>query len=325
MRTLVTGGTGFIGSHLVEELPGDIVCLVRKTSDTTRLEKLGVEIVYGNLNDHQSLHKAAKDVDVVYHLGAYYTFHGIWEKYYNVNVIGTQNLVNACSHVDQFIYCSSSEAVGPVKTIPADETHARNPVYEYGRSKAMAEDIVTKKIAEGFPATIIRPSGVYGPRCIDDVSYYFLVNIANNSLFTSFIVGSGVNMVDFVYVKDVVQGFLKAQNKNAIGKTYFISSPRALPYNEVYNTVCQLLDKSPPSIHIPAVTAKLLIAPLEGIYKLIGKKDFMVHMSTVDDTQSDRAYSWQKAHQDFHYTPEYTFEKGARITLDWYKKHGYIT
>jgi nucleoside-diphosphate-sugar epimerase len=298
---------------------------VRKTSNTTRLKKLGVEIVYGDLTDCKSLQNAAKDVDVVYHLGAYYTFHGVWEKYYTVNVEGTKNLITACENVDQFIYCSSTEAVGPVNTIPADETHSLHPVYDYGKSKVMAETIVNQKIAHGYPATIIRPVGVYGPRCIDDVSYYFLMNIAKNSIFTRFIVGSGENVIDFVFVKDLVQGFLKARNKKAIGETYFISSPCALSYNEVYTTVCRLVGRTPPSIHIPAVAAKLMIAPLQGAYKIIGKKDFMAHISTVDDTQSNRAYSWEKAHKDFNYQPEYIFEKGARITLEWYKKHGYIT
>lgn len=324
MKILVTGGTGFIGSHLVEALSGDIVCLVRKTSDTTHLEKLGVELVYGDLENPDSLKKAAKDVDTVYHLAAYYTFHGGWDKYYTVNVQGTQNLLHACHSVDHFIYCSTTEAVGPVKTPPADETHPLHPQYEYGRSKVMAERLVQAHIAEGFPATILRPVGVYGPRCINDVSYYFMMHVARNSVLTKFIAGSGENLVDFVFVKDVVQGFVKARTKKAIGEVYFISSLTPLTYNEAYETVCRLLERDPPTLHVPPLLAKLGIAPLELLYTLMGKEDFMVHVSTVDVTQTDRAYSWEKAHTHFGYTPEYTFEEGARITLEWYKEHGYL-
>lgn len=323
MRILVTGGTGFIGSHLVEALRGEVICLVRKTSDTTHLNKLGVELVYGDLTDSESLEKAVKNVDVVYHLAAYYTFYGIWEQYYRVNVLGTQNLVEACNNIDQFIYCSTTEVVGPVTNPPADETHPLAPVYDYGKSKLMAENIIQEKIKKGFPATIVRPVGVYGPRCIDDVSYSFMVHLARSSFFMKFIVGSGENLVDFVYVKDVVQGFLKAHTKKAIGETYFISQ-KALPYNEVYKILCRLLKKSPPTVHVSAVLAKASIAPLEIVYRMLGKKDFMVHVSTIEATQKDRAYSWKKAHKDFGYTPEYTFEKGAKITLDWYREHGYI-
>ncbi|MBU7025719.1 MAG: NAD-dependent epimerase/dehydratase family protein [Theionarchaea archaeon] len=324
MKVLVTGGTGFIGSHLVEALPGDIVCLVRKTSDTTHLEKLGVELVYGDLTDPESLKRAAKDADIVYHLAAYYTFHGIWEKYYTTNVLGTRNLLDACESVDQFIYCSTTEVVGPVKTPPADETHLLNPVYDYGRSKVMAEQLIQETIKEGFPATILRPVGVYGPRCINDVSYYFMMHVAHNSVLTKFIVGSGETLVDFVFVKDVVQGFVKALTKKAVGEVYFISSQKAVTYNEAYEILCRLLERDPPQLHVPPFLAKIGIAPLELLYRLIKKEDFMVHVSTVDVTQTDRAYSWEKAYKDFGYKPEYTFEEGARITLKWYKEHGYI-
>lgn len=325
MRILVTGGTGFIGSHLVEALKGDIVCLVRKTADTRHLQNLGVELVYGDLQDPYSLKQAVKDVDIVYHLGAYYTFHGIWDKYYAVNVLGTQHLLQACDNVDQFIYCSSSEVTGPVINPPADETYPCHPTYEYGVSKLMAEEAVRKKMNEqDFPATIIRPVGVYGPRCIDDVAYYFMINLAKKSLFTRFIAGSGENRIHFVYVKDVVQGFMKAQTPHARGETYFIASERALTYNEAYKTICALLGISPPRLHIPASAAKAAIAPLEMLYKIMRKDDFMAHVSTVEVTQTDRDYSWKKAHDHLGYTPEYSFEKGAQITLDWYKTQGYL-
>jgi nucleoside-diphosphate-sugar epimerase len=285
---------------------------------------VGVELVYGDLQDGKSVKKAVRDVDIVYHLGAYYTFHGMWDTYYAVNVLGTKTLVDACENIDQFIYCSTTEAVGPVRCVPADETHPCNPVYEYGKSKLMAEALINREVEKGFPATILRPVGVYGPRCINDVSYYFMMHTAHNSVFTRFIAGSGEHLVDFVFVKDVVQGFVKARTKRAVGETYFISSHTPLTYNEVYTILCRLLDRDPPAVHVPSFVAKMSIAPLELLYRIVGKEDFMVHLSTVEATQHDRAYSWEKAHTHFGYTPAYTFEKGAEITLAWYKEHGHI-
>ena len=85
-----------------------------------------------------------------------------------------------------------------------------------------------------------------------------------------------------------------------------------------------MLKRDPPRLHVNPFLAKAAVAPLELLYKAVGKEDFMVHVSTVDATQQDRAYSWEKAHRDFNYNPEYTFEEGARITLDWYTENGYI-
>ncbi|MEM3689256.1 MAG: NAD-dependent epimerase/dehydratase family protein, partial [Thermofilum sp.] len=143
MKILVTGATGFLGGHLVEELVAkgySVRALVRRTSNTALLRELGVEMIEGDITKPETLGPATRGVDVVVHLAAYYTFFGKKELYELVNVKGTRWLAEASlkNNVDRFIYCSSTEAIGPVKNPPADETTPLNPQFEYGRSKAKA-------------------------------------------------------------------------------------------------------------------------------------------------------------------------------------------
>ena len=331
MKVLVTGASGFIGGHLVENLLSKgytVIGMVRKTSKIDLLKELGIELRYGDLTDPPSLVNVTRGVDAIIHLAAYYTFHGKKELYWKVNVEGTRWLIEAAlkNGVDRFIYCSTTEAIGPVKNPPADENTPPNPVYEYGRSKLAAENVVKEYMKKGLKATIVRPSGVYGPRNVNDVSYYFITSFAKNSLATRFIVGSGRNLVQFVHVKDVCQGFRLVLEKSdvSVGETYIISEDRAYTYIEVFNILAEILGKAPPKHHIPPILAKILIAPVELVNKITGRENFMWHVSTVDAVTSDRAYSIEKAKRELGYRPKYDLKTGLKETVEWYKAHGYI-
>lgn len=330
MKILVTGATGFIGSHLTDRLVNegyDVTALVRKTSNTSHLEELNVKLRYGDLTDPQSLVEAVKGIDLVYHLAAYYTFHGKKELYWKVNVEGTRSLLEASlkEGVKHFIYTSTTEAIGPTGSTPVPEDYPPNPTYEYGKSKLAAERLVKEYMKKGLKATIIRPSGVYGPRNINDVAYYFIVGLAKKSPFMRFIVGPGENLIQFVYVEDVVQGFLLAMEKEqAIGQTYHITDEKVYTYNQVYQIVCEEAGVPPPKRHIPGWLAKTLIAPLELAYKIAGKENFMVHVSTVDAVLTNRVYSIEKAKKELGYKPKYDLRKGMKKTIEWYRENNIL-
>ncbi|HXZ98428.1 MAG TPA: NAD(P)-dependent oxidoreductase, partial [Candidatus Acidoferrum sp.] len=214
MKVLVTGASGFLGGHLTELLTAkglEIVAMVRKTSDTSLLDRLGLEKCVADMTDAQSLRTAVRGVDAVIHLAAYYTFHGRKELYDLVTVQGTKNILTACLQegVARFIYCSSTEAMGAVDDIPAREDDPPNPQNEYGRSKLRAERVVREYDGK-LGITIVRPSGIYGPRNLDDVSYYFITSCAKNSLATRILIDHGSAVVQFVHAKDAAQGFYLA-------------------------------------------------------------------------------------------------------------------
>ena len=126
MRVLVTGATGFLGGHLIEEMargPHVPVCAHRQGSDTRRIDLLGLEKAVLDLTDRDSMLQALKGVYAVVHLAAYYTFTGKKEMYDKVNVQGTADLLEACKEagVRRFLYCSSTEAMRPIEDPPGDE------------------------------------------------------------------------------------------------------------------------------------------------------------------------------------------------------------
>jgi len=330
VRVLVTGASGFLGGHLVEELVRrgySVRALVRKTSRTDLLRELGVELVVGDITQPETLGPAVKGVDAVVHLAAYYTFFGKKELYELVNVRGTEWVARASlkAGVRRFIYCSSTEAIGPVKNPPADESTPPNPQFEYGRSKLRAENVVKGLEREGLQYTIIRPSGIYGPRNVDDVAYWFITSYANGGLASLVKVGSGNNLVQFAHVKDVVQGFVLALEKEAaVGNTYIISEDRWYTYNEVYSILHELTGRGPPRLSLPPWAAKALLLPLELYDTLTGEGNIMHRRALVDSVTADRAYSVEKAKRELGYSPRYTLKTGLQETIQWYRENGYV-
>lgn len=325
MRVLVTGSTGFLGGHLIEEMakgPHVPVCAHRRGSDTRKIDDLGLEKVVFDLTDRDSMLQALKGVDAVVHLAAYYTFTGKKEMYEKVNVKGTGDLLEACQQasVRRFIYCSSTEAMGPISSPPGDEDSPLNPQYEYGRSKARAEELVR---ASGLDWTILRPSGIYGPSNVDDVAYYFITSFKGFA--SKFIIGSGKNYIQFVHVKDVVQGFIKALDRPAsIKGTYIITQARPYTYEEVYRILANIFRQKEPRWRVPKGSAKLMMLPIEGFSLLIGRENFLYRRETVESVTSDRAFKIDRARRDLGYEPVYDLPEGMAETVAWYRDNGYL-
>lgn len=325
MRVLVTGATGFLGGHLIEEMtkgPHVPVCAHRQGSDTEKIDALGLEKAVFDLTDRESMLQALKGVDAVVHLAAYYTFTGKKEMYDKVNVKGTGDLLEACkeSGVKRFLYCSSTEAMGPIEDPPGNEDSPLNPQYEYGRSKARAEDLVK---ASRLDWTILRPSGIYGPSNLDDVAYYFITSFRGFA--SKFIIGSGKNYIQFVHVKDVVQAFVKALDSPAsIRGTYIITQARPYTYEEVYRVLANIFQQKEPRWRVSRPLAKLMMLPIEGFNALIGRENFLYRRETVESVTSDRAFLIDRARRDLGYEPRYDLPEGMAETVAWYRENGYL-
>jgi nucleoside-diphosphate-sugar epimerase len=330
MKVLVTGATGFLGAYVVSELTSrgyEVTGVVHSRRLGTDLEKT-VETRVADLTDKASLVEATKGMDAVVHLAAYYTFFGKKKLYELVTVNGTRSLIEAClaNGVRRFVYCSSTEAMGPVESPPADESTPPKPSNEYGRSKVNAERVVRESSAQGMEWTIIRPSGIYGPGNVNDVAFWFIVSFAKNSLTTRFLVGGGRNLVQFVHAKDAARAFVLALDnpKASIGQTYLVSGDCAVSYRELYSMMAELCGRRPPTATVPKILAKAMIAPVEAFNTIIGRSAFMWHLSTLDAVTSDRSFSSARAARELGYAPTLGLKEGLKETLEWYRAKGYL-
>jgi len=327
---LVTGATGFVGTYVVPELSSrgyDVACMIHNRRLEPDLEKT-VETRVADLTDETTLVDATRGIDAVVHLAAYYTLFGKKELYERVTVNGTRSLLEACraNGVRRFVYCSSTEAMGPVRSPPADESAPLRPSSEYGRSKAEAERVVRESSGSGIEWTIIRPSGIYGPGNVDDVAFWFVVSFAKNSLATRFLVAGGENYIQFLHARDAARALVLALDnpKASVGQTYLVSDDSAVSYRELYSMMSELCGRKPPRVSVPKALAKAMIAPVEAFNTITGRSAFMWHLSTVDAVTSDRSFSSAKAERELGYRPTFALREGLKETLEWYRAKGYL-
>lgn len=318
MRVLVTGGTGFVGSHLVDRLledPGhEIIALVR---DRTRIRWLEghdrVQLVEGDLLKPPAL---PAGLDAVFHLaGLTKTLRT--KDYYTVNRDGTANLLKALEGQSsrlRFIHMSSIAACGPSDPErPTREDDPSNPVSPYGESKLQAEAEVARA-AGRLSAVILRTAAIYGPRDEDFLEYFRWMGRGILPL-----VGSRPKVLSLCYVRDVVRALLLAAEADVpSGTIYNIADPRPYTWEDIGQTVAALLGKKLVPVHIPHWAAFLASAASEGVGRLAGTATAL----NVSKYKQMRPDCWtvdtDKARRDLGFETTVSLEEGLKETIAWY-------
>ncbi|MCS7159101.1 MAG: NAD-dependent epimerase/dehydratase family protein [Gemmatales bacterium] len=326
---LVTGATGLLGSHLVEQLVkrGDRVrALVRPGAQTRLLTDLGVELAWGDLTKPQSLLAACRGVSIVYHAAGKVGDWGTWDQFRRHTVEGTFHLIQACRihQVERFIHISSTSAYGHPRPdgreITEDWPLGRTCwVWDYyTRAKILAEKIVWQAFHQhGLPVTVIRPSWLYGP--YDRISIHRLAQSLRHGLV--FLLGSGDNRINSVYAGNVAEAcLLAAENPRAVGQAYNITNDGSLLTQRQYLAqFARTLGYPEPWRRIPYNLAFAGAFLLEAAFRCwhVRRPPFATRYA-VWLLGRDLVYSTRKAQQELGWQPTITFEEGVRRTVAWY-------
>lgn len=326
-KVLITGASGFVGYHLVEEAINaglEVHAAVRPGSEISHLAAF--QIRYVNL-DYSSVaglkqELEAKQYDYIIH-AAGTTKAKTKEQYDLVNAVYTRNLATAALEADinleKFIFVSSLAALGPLSDLSAeiqDGTPPR-PVTNYGASKLLAELYLAKLTA--LPLIIIRPTAVYGPR---EKDLFILFNSINKGLEPH--IGSFRQQLSFVYVKDLVRVILKALTAPARCKAYNISDGGLYDRYALANFTKKALNRKTFKFHLSVSLVAMLAALLDLIYAKSKNTPALNKEKMAELTAVNWACTIEGAKADLAYQPEYDLEKGVLQTIKWYKLNNWL-
>jgi len=327
MKALVTGGTGFIGKHLVNALLNDnwkVRCLARKTSIKPGEFATKVEWVTGDLQDRDSLIPACADVDVVFHLAGAIKARNINE-FLLINGKGTENLV--CAFLEsgkkgaRFLYISSVAAGGPSSNWKLkNEDEPAFPVSNYGESK-LAGEIAVLKRKKDLKCVIIRPSVVYGPGDRESLSFFKFAKLHINPY-----LGLKKRYISMIHVDDLVQLIMLASKGDLHSGEIFYAADDSKGYqwNEVIRESAAALNTWTFPVFVPQYFLKFAAFFSDMWGKITGK----LTMLNLDKYREMKRQYWVcssfKARRLLGFKPNYSMKEGIKKTAIWYKENGWI-
>ena len=312
MRILITGGAGFIGSHLSEKYTKEghtVICMDNfMNGNLTNIRHLlgyrNFKLINGDVRDLDLLEKIIRDVDVIFHLAAQiHVDRSIIEPKmtYDINVIGTQNVLEAARiyDVEKIIYTSSSEVYGTAQYIPMDEKHPLNSPHPYGASKIAADRMCHAYIETyGLNIVIMRPFNIFGPRQ-KDTGYggaisLFIKRVLNSN--PPIIYGDGTQTRDYTYIEDIVRA---------------------------YDAILKYEGKLKDPVNFGSGKEIRIIDLANKIIELCGKKGEIkpVHVAPRPGEVRRLVADISKAKELFGWSPQYTLEEGLKKLIDWYKNY----
>lgn len=331
MKILVTGGTGFVGSHLTERLlesEYEVRVLVRHPTQDYPLTWLGndkVRVIRGDITDNSSIQRAVEGVNVVFHLAAQL---GKWRvpeaEYHRINAYGTQALLQEClkASVEHFIYLSTAGVMGRLKHIPADEEHPCSPLFPYQKSKYEAELKIKEAIEkQDFPAIIIRPSHVYGPRDPSTIGLLKMIRLLK--VFP--LIGGGTSLFQPLYVADLVNALILFMKRgdNTVKKLYHIAGPQTVTMREFISLSARIMGVRLRAVSIPQPFARAVASISEGLGHILHREPPLTR-SRLEFFGHDQAYSISKVQQDTGFVPQVGISEGLFRTIEWYKENGLL-
>ncbi|GBC60023.1 3-beta hydroxysteroid dehydrogenase [Desulfonema ishimotonii] len=324
---LVTGGGGFLGGAIVRQLAerGETVRTFSRGSYSD-LDALGVTQIRGDLSDPAAVEKACDGVELVFHTAARPGVWGKYADYFDTNVTGTRNVLEACRKqgVERLVHTSSPSVVfngtdmaGVDESVPwPSQYHAHYP-----RTKALAEQAVIQAAKEGLRTVILRPHLIWGPG--DNHLVPRIIRRARSLM----IVGDGKNPVDTIYIDNAADAHMLAAEKlrrhpGLSGRIYFISQDAPMPLWDMVNAILKAGGKPPVRRRISAKTARIIGAALEWAYtafRLNGEPKMTRFVA--DELATAHWFDISAAKRDLGYVPRVSTEEGLRRLALWLREN----
>ena len=326
MRILVTGGTGFTGTALVERLIADgheVVALDNKPGlSADALHERGADVRIASITDRESVDAATAGVEVVYHLAAAFRELDVPESYYDeVNVGGTRLALEAARRhgVRKFVYCSTCGVHGDVADPPAGEEAPIAPADYYQRTKYEAEPIVAS-FAEDFETAVVRPAAIYGPG--DPERFHLIFKQVAKGWFPMF--GSGRTLYHPLYIDNLVDAFARLLEPGVgAGSTYLIADEDYWSIEEIVRAVGRSIDVSVRIPHFPVLPVVAAGHVFETVCRPLGIRP-PIFPRRVDWYRQNRAFDISRAKSELGWTPRTGLDEGLRRTAAWYRETGLL-
>jgi nucleoside-diphosphate-sugar epimerase len=325
MRNLITGATGFVGSHIAERLARegeDVVALVRKTGNIEFLRKISVRFAYGDINDRNSVKEAMKGVEVVYHSAALADEMISYDQAYKVNVEGTRNLLDCAieAKVKRFVFISSLAVLGmrDHHGTTADAPYQKTKD-SYIDTKIDSEQLVMDYYGKyGLPVTVIRPGFVFGPRD-NKVIPRILENIRNGRFM---FIGSGKNKINSVYVENLTDAImLAAKSDKAIGQKYNVTNDSGMTLEDLISKITDIWGLEKPNKRISKGLAYFVCNMLTG-WAMLTKATTppLITKARIKFLSLNLDFDIKKTREDLGYVPRVSIEDGLKRTREWLEK-----
>ncbi len=328
MKVMVTGGAGFLAGHLIERLlqEGHEVSTVELLDrPTPELDRLGVEVIRGDLRNPDICARACGGAWVVFHLAALAAPFGPRELFWSINVTATENIIAACkvAGVRRLVQVSSASAVcDGTDQIMADESlpYPKKFLCHYSETKALSEKLTIAANGPELETVVIRPHAIWGPR---DRTLFprIIVRARQGRLFQ---IGNGSNEHSLLYVENGVDALVSAATaKAAPGKIYFIVDDKPVVLWEFIRRMLAELKIPAPRRAIPYPAAYALGAAMEAAYRVMRLKGEPVLTRYVAvKLAKSHSYSSKRARADLGYWPRVYPEEGLKKIYKWIDEKG---
>jgi len=325
-KILVTGGTGFTGAHLVQDLvhhghPVRVLARSREKAEATLPAE--TELVIGDITDSGIAERAVRDRHIVFHLATTFREAGISDEYVReVHVAGTDHLLQA-SHragVTRFVHCSTVGVHSHIQNPPADESWPHTPGDIYQQTKSEAEQLALEfQRRNSFPLSVARPTPIYGP---GDMRLLKLFRMIARGRFV--FLGDGEIYYHMVFVSDLVQGLkLLASRPEAIGEAFILGGDDLYTLKEITGLIADSVGAPHPKVHLPARPFQVVGTLAERFLVPFGIQP-PIYRRRVDFFTKSRAFSIEKAKTMLGYRPRVDLKKGIPLTAEWYRDHGHL-